>query len=65
MSRKPKSTSSAPPMASTPAGMTLEEMGRAFGNAAILLERLEAAGVLSPEGKAKKPPRAWAIDKTD
>jgi hypothetical protein len=46
-----------PPMAPAPVGMTLEEMGQAFENAVILLERLEAAGVLAPQQPARKPQR--------
>ncbi len=57
MPRKPKSTSSAPPMASAPARMTLDEMGTAFANAAVLLERLGAAGVLVATEKPTRKPR--------
>lgn len=62
---KRKSPAPRPPMASAPPGMTAEEIGRAFGNAAILLERLEAAGLPVADGSAKRAPRARAIDRTD
>jgi hypothetical protein len=65
MPRKPKSTDPTPPMASAPAGITLDEMGVAFANAAVLLERLGAAGVLAPKMRARASLRGRAIDKTD
>ncbi len=65
MPRKSKSPAPTPPMASAPVGMTLDEMGAAFANAAVLLERLEAASVLAPKARHEASPRARAIDKTD
>ncbi len=62
---KRKSPAPRPPMASAPPGMTPEEIGRAFENAAILLERLAAAGLPVEDRSVKRAPRARAIDRTD